>query len=195
MIGMTLHRFLGAQNTFLDNVWVIHCIQRLHEYHKWSEMLKYALRAVACLSTPFWPLWCYYYLYFTYHSHFKQREKLHTLFPRPCKTLYCFDLTQTVLPCVLRPHPSYIDLDTPHSCILLTILCFSSHFIGFTLISLVLLLPTLDCVYEPTHSFTYPYLISIELDITTITTDNIIHCPGADLPGLHTFRSFKFPVI
>jgi hypothetical protein len=50
MIGMTSHKFLGARNTFLDNVWVAHCVWRLCEYQKWSEMSKYMLRAVVCLS-------------------------------------------------------------------------------------------------------------------------------------------------
>src|ERR1700733_6663004 len=29
-----------------------------------------------------------------------------------CKTLYHFDLTHTVFPCIFRPYPAYIDLNT-----------------------------------------------------------------------------------
>ena len=121
---------------------------------------------------PFQPLQCYHYLYLTYHSHLK-REILRTSLPRPRKTLYHFDLIQTAFPCVIRPCPSYINLDTPCStslyCILSIILCFSSHFISFAPISLDLLFSTSDCVYKPPHSLTYHYLISIELDITPFT--------------------------
>ena len=45
----------------------------------------------------------------------KKREILRTSLPRPHKTSYHFDLTQTAFPCVLRPRPSYIDLDTLRS--------------------------------------------------------------------------------
>jgi hypothetical protein len=34
MIGMTLCEFLGAQNTFSNNDWVVHCVQMSHEYLK-----------------------------------------------------------------------------------------------------------------------------------------------------------------
>jgi hypothetical protein len=99
-----------------------------------------------------------------------KREKLHTLFPRPRKTLYHFDLTQTLFPCILRPRPLYIDLDTLCSTlsyyIIFIILHFSLCFISFILILLDLLLLTLDCVYEPPHSLKYHYPITIELDIT-----------------------------
>ena len=118
---------------------------------------------------------------------FKQREKHCASFPRPRKTLYHFNLTPTVFPCILRPCPSYINLDTPHStslyCVLLIVFCFTSCFISFTPISLNLSLPILDCVYKPPHSFTYPYLITIELDITifpffTLYIDQELIRPG-----------------
>jgi hypothetical protein len=105
------------------------------------------------------------YIYFTYHLN---KEEHCTLFPRPHKTLYCFDLTQTVSPCILRLYPLYTNLDTLCStlfyCVILIILCFSLYFNSFTLISLDFLLPTSDYIYEPPHSFTY--LITIEPDIT-----------------------------
>ena len=104
--------------------------------------------------------------------------------PLPFKkrnTLYHFNLTQTAFPCVIRPFPLNIDLDTLHStsfyCILLIILCFSSYFIIFAPISLNLSFPTLDCVYEPPHSFTYHYPISIEPDITPLHPFYIVHLP------------------
>ena len=77
---------------------------------------------------------------------FKKKKILRTSLPRPRKTSYRFDLTQTVFPCVIRPHPSNIDLDTLCStsfyCVLLIILCFSLHFISFAPILLNLSLPT-----------------------------------------------------
>ena len=80
------------------------------------------------------------------------KEKHHTSFPRPHKTSYHFNLTQTVFPCVIRPCPSYIDLNTLHStlfyCILLIILCFNSGFISFTPILLNLSLPTTDYFFQ-----------------------------------------------
>jgi hypothetical protein len=107
-------------------------------------------------------------------------------------------LTQTAFPCIIRPRPLYIDLDTPHStllyCILLIILCFTSHFISFAPISLNLLLPASDYIYEPPHSLTYPYTITIEPDITPFTPfSHHTFATGTDLPGLATFGSFKFP--
>src|SRR3984885_14367780 len=85
------------------------------------------------------------------------------------KTLYPFDLTHTVFPCVLRPYPVYIDLDTLHStsfyCVLLIILCFSSHFIGFALISFDLLIHTSDYVYRHIPTLTLLYPINIGQDI------------------------------
>jgi hypothetical protein len=78
-------------------------------------------------------------------------------------------------------------------CVLLIILCFSSCFISFTPISFDLLLPTSDYVYRHPHSFTYPYPISIEPDITPSTPFYSTLATGTDIPGLCTFRSFKFP--
>ena len=105
--------------------------------------------------------------------------KKKTSLPRPCKTLYCFNSTQTVFPCILRPRPSYIDLNTLHStllyCVLLIILCFSLRSISFAPISLILLLLTLDCIDKHHHSLTYPYPISIEPDITPFTPFNTSH--------------------
>jgi hypothetical protein len=129
---------------------------------------------------------------------FKKREILCTSLPRSRKTSYHFDLTHTVFLCVIIPCPLYIDLDTPHStslyCILLIILCFSSCFISFAPISLDLSLLTSDYVYKSPHSFTYHYLIYIELYITPFTPlPQCTFATGTDLPGLRTFRSFKFP--
>jgi hypothetical protein len=96
----------------------------------------------------------------------QKRGILCTSLRRPRKTSYHFNLTQTAFPCVIRPQPSNIDLDTLCStsfyCVLLIILCFSLRFIGFTPILLNLSLTTSDYVYEPPHSLTYPYPISIE---------------------------------
>jgi hypothetical protein len=90
----------------------------------------------------------------------KKRKILCTSFRRPCKTLYHFNLTHTVLLCVIRPCPLYINLDTLcytlFYCILLIILRFSSCFISFTLISLDLLLPTLDYILQTTSLFNIP---------------------------------------
>ena len=121
----------------------------------------------------------------------KKREILCTLLRRPRKTSYCFDLTQTAFPCIIRPRISYIDLDTLCSisfyCVLLIILCFSLRFISFAPISFDLLLPTSDYVYRHTHSFTYPYPISIEPDIIPFTPFYRTFATGTDLPGLSHF--------
>ena len=117
-----------------------------------------------------------------------KREILSPSFQRPCKTLYHFDLTQTAFPCVIRPRPTYINLDTLRStslyCVLLIILCFTSRFIGFAPILFNILLPTSDYVYKPTHSLTYPYPISIEPDNTHFTPFYHTFAIGTDIPGL-----------
>src|SRR6202050_499116 len=81
--------------------------------------------------------------------------------PRLCKISYHLDLTRTAFYCVLRHYPSYLDLNTLHStsfyCVISIILCFSSHFIGFTLISLDFLLHTSDCRYKHTTHLQLPY--------------------------------------
>jgi hypothetical protein len=117
---------------------------------------------------PFQPLRRHYYLYFTYHSHCTEKN----IVPCPLalrKTLYRFNLTQTAFYCVPRHYPASIDLNalcsTLFHCVFLTILCFSSCFIGFASISLDLLLPTLDCIYGHTPSLTLLYSITIESDI------------------------------
>jgi hypothetical protein len=90
------------------------------------------------------------------------------------KTLYRLDLTHTAFPCVPRLYPAYIDLDTLRStslyCVLLTILRFSSRFIGFASISLDLLIPTSDCIYGHILTLTLLYPIAIDQDIHPITT-------------------------
>jgi hypothetical protein len=90
------------------------------------------------------------------------------------KTLYRFNLTQTAFYCVPRHYPVYIDLDTLCStsfyCILSIILCFSSHFIGFTSISLDLLIPTSDCINGHTPPLTFLYPITIDQDIHPFAT-------------------------
>ena len=120
-----------------------------------------------------------------------KREILCTSLPRPRKTLYHFDSTQTVFPCFIRPCSLYIDLETLCStllyCVLLIILHFSLCFISFAPILLDLSLPTSDYVYKPPHSFTYPYPISIEPDITVFIT----HLPQELIyQDFCTFRSF-----
>jgi len=51
MIGMTSRKFPGVRNTSYYGVQVVHCVRRSREYRKSSKMTKYALRAVACVST------------------------------------------------------------------------------------------------------------------------------------------------
>jgi hypothetical protein len=86
-----------------------------------------------------------------------------------CKTLYRLDLTHTVFYCVPRLYPVYINLDTLRStslyCVLLAILCFSSHFISFTSISFNLLILTSDSIYGHIPTITHSYPIAIEPDI------------------------------
>jgi hypothetical protein len=102
------------------------------------------------------------------------------------KTLYRFDLTHTAFYCVPRLYTTYIDLDTLRStsfyCVLSIILCSSSCFIGFALISLDLSLPTSDYVYGHTsslHSFIRSLLIWISTYFT-ITFHHIGHSPGTE---------------
>ena len=94
--------------------------------------------------------------------------------PHLHKILYHLNLTQTVFYCILRHYPSYINLDILHStlfyCVLLIILCFSSCFVGFTLISLDILVHTSDYIYGHTTHWHIPYLITIELDIHPFIT-------------------------
>ena len=51
MIGMTSRKFPGVRNTSYYGVQVVHCVRRSREYRKSSKTTKYALRAVACVST------------------------------------------------------------------------------------------------------------------------------------------------
>jgi hypothetical protein len=51
MIGMISRKFPGSRNTSYYGVQVAHCVRRLREYCKSSKTTKYALRAVACIST------------------------------------------------------------------------------------------------------------------------------------------------
>jgi hypothetical protein len=85
------------------------------------------------------------------------------------KTSYRFDLTHTVFYCVPRHYTVYIDLNSLRStsfyCVLSIILRFSSCFIGFTSISLNLLLLTSDYVYRHILTLTLLYPIAIDQDI------------------------------
>ena len=56
MIGMMLCKFPMVRNTSYYGVQVIHYVRRSHRYQKSSKTTKYALRAVACVSTLF-ELW------------------------------------------------------------------------------------------------------------------------------------------
>ena len=51
MIGMTSCKFPMVWNTSYYGVQVVRCVRRLRRYHKSSKTTKYALRAVACVST------------------------------------------------------------------------------------------------------------------------------------------------
>src|ERR1700683_4033497 len=98
-----------------------------------------------------------------------EKKNIVPLSPRLHKTSDRLDLTRTAFYCVIRPYPLYLDLDTLRStsfyCIISIILCFSSRFIGFTSISLDLLLHSADCIYRPTTHLHIPYPITIEPDI------------------------------
>jgi len=51
MIGMTSCNLQWVRNTSYYGLQVVHCVRRLRRYRKSSKTTKYALRAVACLST------------------------------------------------------------------------------------------------------------------------------------------------
>jgi hypothetical protein len=118
-----------------------------------------------------------------------------------CKTSYRFDLTHTAFYCVPRLYPAYINLDTLRStslyCVLLTILCFSSCFIGFTSISFDLSIHTSDYIYGHIPSLTLPYPITFEPDIHpfyhpffTLVFHHIGHSQEQIYQNFAPFRSF-----
>src|SRR6202050_629643 len=112
-----------------------------------------------------------------------EQKNIVPLSPRLRKTSDRLDLTRTAFYCVIRPYPSYLDLDTLRStsfyCVILIILRFSSRFISFTSISLSILLHTSDCIYRHITHLHLPYPITIEPD-TPFNTPFFIGHIGTD---------------
>src|SRR6266436_4472370 len=97
---------------------------------------------------PFRPLRGYFYLYL-HSTLIFTNNNIVLCSPHLRETLYHFDSTSTSFPFVPRPNISYIDLAPS------IFRCFSSRFINFAPISLILSLYTSDIVYRPSHSFTF----------------------------------------
>ena len=101
----------------------------------------------------FQPFWGYFYLYFTYHSHFTQKN----IVPRSLrlrKTSHRLDLTQTVFPCVPRPHSS--NSTSTHCVLPRSITFFRLYFVLTRVLSVSLRSHSIFVTYIGLHIRTYP---------------------------------------
>ncbi len=152
--SLTLFRFYYLWRYWYSDVSIIYSFGWLYHYYSfrlWSLVVYNPSDAISTSPRLF-------LLIFTYHSHL-HNNNIVLRSPDLRETSYHFDSTSTSFLFVpfrsqalsFAHRPRYASFYLAPS----IIRCFSSRFVNFTPISLVLLLYTSDFVYRPTHLFTF----------------------------------------